>query len=165
MSHSPGTGRRRLLMSAETDRLARLPAVEGPCRRLRREHAEPLGHLFAAAFAGTVEDDGRLLVNPAADMRDALRGAFGQLVQPASLAIADERGMRAAVITVLMDDGSPLIAFCMTAPEWQRHGYATGLIGAASAALAQAGHERVLLAVHRASPARALYERLGFEPS
>lgn len=152
-------------MSAPTARLARLPAAEEPRELVSPEDVGALGVLFGAAFAGTVEDDGTLPANPEHDMHKALAGGFGAVVQSASLAIADDYGLRAAVITVLMDNGAPLIAFCMTAPEWQLRGYATSLISAASAALADAGHKRVFLGVHRDSPARSVYQRLGFAPA
>ncbi len=152
------------MMSAATGRLAgRAPAAE-PCERLSQDHAAAVGRLFEVAFAGTIEDDGELLADPVADMRGALQGAFGPVVEAASLAIGSTETIRAAVVTVLMDGGVPLIAFCMTAPRWQRHGYATGLTAAAAGVLAESGHPRVFLAVHPGSPARGFYERLGFEP-
>jgi GNAT superfamily N-acetyltransferase len=159
-------GRRphRLMMSATASEMARLPAAGEPFEQLTLRHAAALGRLFQLAFAGTVEDDGRLLVDPVGDMRSALDGRYGAVVGPASLGVGSTRLLRAAVLTVLMDGGDPLIAICMTAPEWQRRGYATGLIAACSSALAEAEHERLFLAVHRDSPARRYYERLGFEP-
>ncbi len=155
---------RRLMMSAPALEMARLGAGGQPFERLTVRHAAALGRLFEVAFAGTVEDDGTLLADPAGDMRGALDGRFGPVIWPASVGVGSTRVLRAAVLTVLMEGGDPLIAFCMTAPEWQRHGLATRLIAAASAALAEVGHDRVFLAVHRDSPARGYYARLGFEP-
>ena len=152
------------MLSAACAELARLPAALEPCEQLSRRHVTALGSLFRSAFQGTVEDDGRVLADPVGDMRRAIDGGFGALVEPASLGIGGTEALRAAVVTVLMDGGDPLVAFCMTAPQWQRHGYATGLISAAAGALAEADHERVFLAVHPRSPARVVYQRMGFEP-
>jgi GNAT superfamily N-acetyltransferase len=151
---------RRLRMLA---RLSDVPAAPAPpaSRPVRAEDGPALGHLAMAAYSGGVDDPGEPEAWHVEDLTAALAGRYGRLLTPVSAVVDDDHGLAAATLFTWWDE-LPFLAFCLTHPERQGRGIATGLIAHAARTLAAEGHREVHLAVTETNPARALYERLGF---
>jgi GNAT superfamily N-acetyltransferase len=140
-----------------------------PIRALTADDAPALARLMHAAYAGTVDDGGETMEETVGEVDRLLAGEYGEIIWTASFAVdADPEGATpggdlAAVSIATLWRRVPLIAFCLTHPSAQRHGYAIALVRATAAALAQQGHRRVHLVVTRGNTAaERLYERLGF---
>ena len=151
---------RRLRMIA---RLADVPSPPGPIasRPVRAGDGTALGLLAYAAYRGSVDDNGEPEAWHVADLTSALEDEYGRLLTPVSAVVDAEDGLAAAVLFTWWDE-LPFLAFCLTHPDRQRRGLATGLIAHAARELAAEGHEAMHLAVTETNPARGLYERLGF---
>jgi GNAT superfamily N-acetyltransferase len=151
---------RRLRMIA---RLADVPPPPEPIRSrpVRAGDGTALGLLAYAAYRGSVDDNGEHEAWHVADLTSALEDEYGRLLTPVSKAVPAGNELIAAAILTWWDD-LPLLAFCLTHPDHQGRGLATGLITHAARELAAEGHEAMHLAVTETNPARALYERLGF---
>jgi GNAT superfamily N-acetyltransferase len=150
---------RRLRMLA---RLSDVPAAPAPpgSRPVRADDGRALGLLAMAAYCGSVDDPDQPEAWHVEDLTAALAGRYGRLLPVSAVVDADD-GLAAATLFTWWD-GLPFLAFCLTRPDHQGRGLATGLIGQALRALAAEGHRQVHLAVTETNPARALYERLGF---
>jgi GNAT superfamily N-acetyltransferase len=122
-----------------------------------------LGMLMAAAYRGTIDDPGEDDAWFQADARATLQGRHGVLLEDASVVAVDEEELLVGTCAVT-DDGPHLLpAFALVAPRWQNRGVGTALIGASANMLRARGHHEWTLAVTEGSPARRLYERLGFQ--
>jgi GNAT superfamily N-acetyltransferase len=121
-----------------------------------------LGMLMAVAYRGTIDDPGEDDAWFQADARATLQGSYGVLLEDASVVAVDEEGL---VGTCVVTDDGPhlLLAFALVAPGWQNRGVGTALIGASANVLRARGYQEWTLAVTEGSPARRLYERLGFQ--
>ena len=151
---------RRLRMLA---RLSDVPAAPAPAasRPVRADDGPALGRLAMAAYSGGVDDPGQPQAWHVEDLTAALAGRYGRLLTPVSAVVDAEYGLAAATLFTWWDE-LPFLAFCLTHPDRQRRGLATGLIAHAARTLVAEGHRQVHLVVTEANPARALYERLGF---
>ena len=124
--------------------------------------AEALAHLMLDAYRGTVDDDGETIDDARAEIGRLFAGEFGILDEDASGVVRVEDGIVAATLITRYED-APFLAFSMTAPAWQRRGYARAGIERAMARLAARGETVLSLVVTRANePATRLYERIGF---
>ena len=128
---------------------------------MRAGDGTALGLLAYAAYRGSVDDNGEHEAWHVADLTSALEDEYGRLMTPVSRAVPAGDELVAAAVFTWWDD-LPLLAFCLTHPDHQGRGLATGLITHAARELAAEGHEAMHLAVTETNPARALYERLGF---
>lgn len=151
---------RRLRMLA---RLADVPAAPAPVasRPVRGDDGPALGRLAMAAYGGGVDDPHQPEAWHVEDLTAALAGRYGRLLTSVSAVVDADDGLAATTLFTWWDE-LPFLAFCLTHPDRQGRGLATGLIGQAAQALAAAGHRQVHLVVTETNPARALYERLGF---
>jgi len=144
-------------------RLSDVPAPRGApaSRPVRADDGPALGRLALAAYAGGVDDPGEPEDWHVEDLTAALAGRYGRLLTAVS-AVVDADGSLAAAALFTWWDELPFLAFCLTHPERQGRGLATGLITHAARTLAAEGHREIHLAVTETNPARGLYERLGF---
>lgn len=130
-------------------------------RRLAVDDAPALGRLMATAYRGTVDDHGEDDAWHEAEAEATLQGRFGTVVREASLVAVD--GTSLAGACVVTDEGDHLLlAFALVVPLWRNRGVGGTLIARSAQALLAAGHQEWTLAVTHTSPARRLYERLGF---
>ncbi len=145
--------------------LADVPTREGLPGGLEERCLDPgdsavLGQLMAAAYRGTVDDHGEDDLWHQDEAVRTLRGHFGAPVFAASfLAVQDERLIGTCLVT---EEPQLLLAFALVLPEWQNLGIGTTLIAHSAQALISTGYQEWTLAVTDGSPARHLYERLGF---
>lgn len=138
-----------------------VPAEAG-ARSVQRTDADSLARLMLEAYRGTVDDSGETLDDARAEVAKTLDGGYGRFDFDASEVI--ERGAEIVSCTMVTHyEGLPMIAFSLTLPEWRRQGLARAGLRRTMNRLAQAGHQRVQLAVTSGNtPAERLYESLGF---
>ena len=143
---------------------AALPGQVG-IRALSKADEPALGRLMWLAFQGSADGEYTAPGDADADAAGALAGRWGPVVWQASLAAELDLAIVSAVIVVLDDahEGLPLLAFAMTDPACQRRGIGRWLIEESMRRLDAIGVKELHLAVTRANPAFALYQRLGFE--
>lgn len=129
---------------------------------MQRTDADSLARLMLEAYRGTVDDSGETLDDARAEVAKTLDGGYGRFDFDASEVI--ERGAEIVSCTMVTHyEGLPMIAFSLTLPEWRRQGLARAGLRRTMNRLAQAGHQRVQLAVTSGNtPAERLYESLGF---
>lgn len=125
-------------------------------------HAPALARLMDAAYTGTIDHEGETPEQCLAEMRGTIEGKYGQLIKEASFVSLDgDTGASASLITLWK--GHPLLAFSMTAPEFQSRGMAGFLIQKSLLALKNAGYKVLYLVVTDGNtPAERLYRKLGF---
>lgn len=154
-------GMKRRKLGATLDGSIAAPGAAG-ARAVRRDDAEPLARLMLEAYRGTVDDGGETLDDARAEVAKTLDGGYGRFDFGASEVIEREGEIVAGTI-VTHYQGLPMIAFSLTVPAWRRRGLARGGLLRAMARLADAGYERVQLAVTCGNTAaERLYESLGF---
>ena len=138
------------------------PALDPGIVPVAATDAEALAHLMLDAYRGTEDDDGETIDDARAEIGRLFADEFGTLDEDASGVVrADDSVVAATLITRY--EGTPFLAFSMTAPAWQRRGYARAGIERAMARLAARGETALNLVVTRANePARRLYQRIGF---
>lgn len=123
---------------------------------------DELGRLFHAAYVGTVDYEGESEADARAAVAATFDGEFGAFVSLASVVIEFE-GRLASAAFVTLWEGRPLLAFTVTRPEFKGRGLARLCVAASMQALAAGGRRELdLFVTETNTPARALYERLGF---
>ena len=133
-------------------------------RSMTRADIDRLGRLFSAAYRGTVDDEGETEAEAVAVVRSAFDGEYGAMIPEASLLLEDAGEPVSASLVTLWRD-RPRLACAVTHPGRKGQGLSRHCTRAAMQALARAGHTELHLFVTETNaPARALYERLGFEP-
>ena len=132
-----------------------------PVTALRDVPGDELAALLRSAYAGTVDDEGEDEEAAKSEIHETLNGRYGELLEEASGAVV-ENGVLTSAIIVTLYRGSPLIAYILTEPSRQRHGYATTLMTRACRVLGAQGFEVVNLAVTVGSQGEPLYRDLGF---
>lgn len=135
---------------------------QSPSRPVRPDDAPALSALMLDAYRGTVDDGGEGPEEALSEIQKLLSGGYGPFDHHASnVAERDARLVSATLVTRY--DGAPMIAFSLTAKDWQRRGLARAGLCLAMQRLQQAGESRVNLAVTAANtPALTLYQSLGF---
>jgi GNAT superfamily N-acetyltransferase len=143
--------------------LADLPRVAVAGMRAPEESDMPgLARLMRAAYRGGVDDDGETEADALAEIQKTFAGEYGAFLPHCSKVVA--RGNELVHATLVTRwQGRPFVAFSMTAPAAQRMGLARGcLIDAMQDLRAQGESELRLVVTAANTPARALYESLGF---
>lgn len=132
-------------------------------RQLCATDAPGLGQLMAAAYRGTIDDNGESAAWHSDDAQATLAGRYGDLIWPACFVVpsADHDG-HIGVSIVVTYRGLPLLAFLLVTPHWQGRGIGTYLLARSAQALRNAGYIQWTLAVTSGNPAQRLYERSGF---
>jgi GNAT superfamily N-acetyltransferase len=139
------------------------PPPQAGLRPMTRSDIDRLGSLLFAAYRGTVDDEGETEAEAVAVVRSTFDGEYGAMIPEASLLLEDAGELVSASFVTLWR-GGPLLAFAVTHPDRQGQGLSRLCTRAAMQALARAGHTELHLFVTETNaPARALYERLGFE--
>lgn len=144
-------------------RCALLPGPAGPEGRAPDSADIPgLGVLMHAAYQGTIDDEGESPAQAEAELRKTWAGAYGRFRREASRVVErDGRPVAAALLTQFQDQ--PFVAFSFTHPEAQGRGLARAALTGAMQALLAAGEAELRLVVTLSNtPARRLYESLGF---
>jgi RimJ/RimL family protein N-acetyltransferase len=153
----------RLRLSARLGAARPVAAVDPLARPVTPGDAASLAELMLTAYRGTVDDAGEGPEETAKEIAKVFAGGYGPFDVGASEVVVRD-GVIVAATLVTEYEGLPLIAFSMTAPEWQRRGLARAGLLRTMARLRAAGRERADLAVTETNvPARRLYESLGFE--
>ena len=144
----------------------RVPPFSGlTLRPLHAIDGEALGALMWRAYRGTVDEDDYNDPSDAMDeAAETLAGHWGPLIDQACLAATVDDDLVAAVVAVhdAVHDMTPLLAYVLTDPLWQRRGIGGWLIVESVVALAALEIPQVHLAVTHGNPAQRLYERLRF---
>ncbi|HSW49841.1 MAG TPA: GNAT family N-acetyltransferase [Bryobacteraceae bacterium] len=131
-------------------------------RLLARSDGEGLGRLLYQGYHGGVDDQGESEEDAIAEAGKTLAGEYGNPLWNASFVV--ERQSRLICASVVTEyEGTPLLAFCVTAPPFQRQGLAQGLVRESMRSVRQLGWPRLRLVVTRANvPAVNLYRKLQF---
>lgn len=124
-----------------------------------------LATLMLAAYSGTIDDDGGILEDAVAEVRNYLQGEYGTpLLVPSRIAL-DSRGqvIAAVLITRWGEHHLPLIAFVMTTPLWQGKKLAQQLMRQSLTAMKEANeHEVQAVITARNIRSERLFKSLGF---
>ena len=119
--------------------------------------------LMVDASRDTVDwEDGDDEAVAQAEIEKTIAGGYGEFLGWASFSIVRERQPVAQIALSNLDE-VPTILFVYTAKAHQNQGLAETLIRAAAFELHERGFDQIQLFVTDTNPARALYERLGFE--
>jgi RimJ/RimL family protein N-acetyltransferase len=153
----------RLRLSAKLDAPRQLPPSDPLARGVVSGDAAALAELMFDAYRGTVDDEGEGPEGARAEIASLFAGQYGPFDFGASeVVVRDGRIVAATLVTQYQ--GLAMVAFTMTAPPWQRRGLARAGLIRTMARLLAAGRDRVDLAVTETNtPARRLYDSLGFE--
>lgn len=127
------------------------------------EHdVDTAARLMVDSYRGTTDwDDGDDEIVAAEEIRNTLNGEYGDFVAGASRQLRRDGTVVSQIVCTIFD-GSPLIVFVYTHPDHKGNGHATNLIRAAAEQLRALGFDELTLFVTSSSPARTLYEKLGF---
>lgn len=118
--------------------------------------------LMVDSYRGTTDwDDGDDETVAAEEIRNALTGEYGEFIAGASRQIRRDGTVVSQIVCTIFD-GSPLIVFVYTHPDHKGNGHASSLIRSAAEQLRSLGFDELTLFVTSSSPARTLYEELGF---
>lgn len=140
-------------------------AAESDLRLMTRDDVPVLGQLFYAAYFGTVDYEGETEAEAEAAVAATLNGEFGDFIAEASW-LAEPMGRAVSASFVTRWQGQPLLAFAVTAPEFQGRGWAGRCTRAAMHSLAALGYSELFLYVTEANTrAIKLYQKLGFVPA
>jgi GNAT superfamily N-acetyltransferase len=139
------------------------PTVDGTrVRTPSNQDAESLAHLMLDAYRGSIDDAGETIDDARAEVAKLLSGAYGRFDPDASEVVLHDDTLVAATLLTHYE-GSPMLAFSLTAPGWRRRGLARGGIERAVRRLREAGYASLSLAVTVGNgPAERLYVSLGF---
>lgn len=142
------------------------PITDLTIRPARVEESESLGALYFESYpAGVAGED---LVEATDDIRASFDGAYGDLIESATLVAVEEDQLIGAVMTVRGApwDGvpdSPFIIELFVDPTHRRRGIARSLLSHAMSSLREIGANRVGLRVDADDEAAvALYTQMGF---
>jgi RimJ/RimL family protein N-acetyltransferase len=150
-----------------------LDSAPGPtdlaCRTAAPSDREALAALMLDACRGTIDYDGESLDDALREIDHVCSGSYGRFLSDCSFVFDGEAGLSSACLVTMLNEGksdeTPLLAFAMTRKQDQRRGLASALILRSVAALCGLGYSRLSLAVTADNtPARRLYEKLGFRP-
>lgn len=132
-------------------------------RLVRAEDLDGLAALMFAAYVGTIDaEPADTLQGAAKEVQTTFEGGYGPFLGGASFVVEAEDQLASATL-VTRYEGAPMIAFTLTAPAFARRGLGRALMLRSLTALADAGEERVDLAVTDGNtPAQRLYAELGF---
>ena len=125
---------------------------------------KPLGELLMESFRDTVDDEGETPEEAAEEVRVTLQGKYGAFIPEASFFIEEEGKPVSAIIVTLIRENSPLMAFVMTHPRYQKRGMGKYLIQKSINSLVELGYKEYFLGVTKKNyPAVKLYKKMGFE--
>jgi len=153
---------RRIDMTARLHE-QRLVELDGAKHPTPQDNDE-LARLLLDAYAGTIDSEEVTFEEALAEIARTTGGEYGPYMQEQSLVIErDGRMVSATLVTGWQ--GRPFIAYSMTAPDYQRRGFARTSLSKIMSSLHKAGHEKLSLVVTIANThAHRHYEQLGFEP-
>ena len=130
---------------------------------------EVLGGLMLNAYRGTLDDEGETPEQAHDEVCRFFGGAFGPAVAPACIVGEHGGQLVCASLCCLWDGGghvpaSPLVAYAVTAPEYQGQRLGAAAIAGSLRALAHAGHARACAVITAGNVrSEATFRRLGFE--
>jgi len=139
------------------------------CRTVAPSDKEALAALMLDAYQGTVDYEGESLDDALREIDHVCLGSYGRFLSDCSFLLDGDGGISSACLVILLNEGKPdeipLLAFSMTRKQDHRRGLAAALILRSAAALIEKGYARLALVVTADNtPARRLYEKLGFRP-
>jgi len=136
-------------------------ALDG-ARRPGPDDREGLAQLLLDAYAGTIDSEEETLEEALVEVDRTTGGEYGPYMPEHSL-VVEREGRLVSATLVTGWQGRPFVAHSMTAPEFQRLGFARLSLANVMSSLHQAEHEKLSLVVTLANThAHRLYERLGF---
>jgi hypothetical protein len=152
----------RVRMNADLTSGRPSPGLDATARPVRADDANCLADLMLDSYRGSIDDGGETLDDAKAEVARLLAGEYGAFDFEASEVI-ERDGRLVSATLVTRYEGTPLIAFSMTASEWKRRGLARGGLLRTMDRLRKASQPQVSLAVTKGNvPAEALYVSLGF---
>jgi ribosomal protein S18 acetylase RimI-like enzyme len=127
------------------------------------DHARALAHLMDISYTGTIDHEGETPEQCFEEIKGTVEGKYGPFVKEASFVHLDGE-VAASTSLITLWKGHPLLAFSMTAPQYQGRGLAGFLIRKSLFALKLAGYSELYLVVTEGNtPAEKLYRKIGFE--
>lgn len=140
------------------------PEVSDPNWRIPSESDQSaLASLMLDSYRGTVDDSGETLADAQAEIQRLWSGDYGEFL-PAASRVYGVQGRVVSAALVTRYEGSPLLAFSMTAPDWKRRGLARqGICQAINALLADGELTLRLVVTEGNTAALRLYHSLGFD--
>ena len=150
-------------MVVELSEESAVASVDSSSRCPSIDDMESLAHLMVDAYRGTIDDQGEGIDDARAEIRRVFEGAYGPFLATSS-DVVERDGAIVAATLVTRWQGSPFVAFAMTAPAWKRSGLARASLQRCMQHLVAAGLHRLALVVTCGNaPAERLYETMGFE--
>jgi GNAT superfamily N-acetyltransferase len=147
---------------ATSKRDASLP-VGFICQPIEASHLESVGLLMDSAYRGTIDHEGETLAQCVQEIRDTIQGKYGPFIAEASFVVFFDEAPAAAIL-ITEWKGQPLVAYTMTAKEFQGRGLAKFLISKAVSSLGQIKWKELFLVVTEGNvAAEKLYEKMGFQ--
>ena len=123
---------------------------------------EQLAALMYHAYLGTIDYEGEDEAEALAEVRRTFAGAYGSFLWSASQ-VVERPGCLASAALVTRWQGSPIVAFLMTRPEFKRQGFARAcLAGVVNHLLLEGESELRLVSTVGNVSAIDLYEKVGF---
>ena len=129
---------------------------------IRERDLPAVAHLMVDGYRDTIDFEGETDADALDELRGAIAGANGPIVEAGWLMARNPDGDPASAIATVRWLGMPFISYVFTAAAEKGRGYAGALIQQVASDLAAAGETELVLFVTVGNPARALYERLGF---
>lgn len=121
-----------------------------------------LAALFYKGFRDTIDEEYDSKNAYLGEIQDVLDGKYGLFLPSCSYFSQTSEGINGVTMVTLFRS-VPLLAYVVTAPEWQGKGVATSLIQSSEQALVRLGYEALYLVVTKQNyRARSLYRTLGF---
>jgi predicted GNAT family acetyltransferase len=138
------------------------------CRNINTRDTDSLAKLMLEAYRDTIDYSGETLEDAISEVQGTFGGKYGSILENCSfLTENNEQIVSTTIITWWQENEDvshiPLLAFCMTCPSYKNQGMATFLIKKSINALFAQGYTELYLFVTEANtPARHLYEKIGF---
>jgi GNAT superfamily N-acetyltransferase len=121
-----------------------------------------LAALFHEGFRNTIDAEFESMSAYLGEIQAVMDGKYGELLPSCSYFSQTAEGINGVTMVTIFRN-VPLLAYVVTAPEWQGKGVATNLIQYSEQALVRQGYETFHLVVTKQNyRARSLYRTLGF---
>ena len=137
-----------------------------PLRPLDEADPAALAAMFAAAYHGTVDDEGEGPAEAAAEIAAARAGRYGPFLEAASGFVGPAEAPDGAIFLAQHALGGldhPFVLYIVVAPRAQGQGLGRHLLLASAAAVQTQGHTHLHLVVTAGNgPAERIYKSLGW---
>ena len=134
-----------------------------PLRNPTEADQAQLADLLYAAYSDSPESEGETREGCQEEIGFYFNGTYGEPRLSCSFVAFDEAGTLVAACLVLIDRGTPLIAYLCTRPEWRRRGIARAMLAQTLKTLRLENFDRCAIRVGVANePAQRLLQHFIF---